>query len=75
MFLKTGSLWAPWMAHTLTNTALNLLHTVTADGMDAGISLRMTAYSIIALLGMLLIKYLAKRFALPEVQLWKPAKP
>jgi hypothetical protein len=34
----------------------------------------MTAYSIVALLGMLLVKYLAKRFALPEVQPWEPAK-
>lgn len=74
IFLKTGNLWAPWIAHTLTNSALNLLHTVTESGLDGGISLRMTAFSIIALLGMLLVKYLAKRFALPEVQPWKPAK-
>jgi len=73
MFLKTGNLWAPWIAHTLTNSTLNLLHTITASGLDSGISLRMTAYSIVALLGMLLVKYLAKRFALPEVQPWKPA--
>ena len=74
MFLKTGNLWAPWIAHTLTNSTLNLLHTVTEGSLDGGISLRMTAYSIVALLGMLLVKYLAKRFALPEVQPWKPAK-
>jgi membrane protease YdiL (CAAX protease family) len=74
MALKTGNLWAPWIAHTLTNTTLNLLHTVTAGGLDTGISLRMTAYSIVALLGMLLIKYLAKRFSLLEVQPWKLAE-
>jgi membrane protease YdiL (CAAX protease family) len=74
MFLKTGNLWTPWIAHTLTNSALNLLHTVTEGGLDGGISLRMTAYSIVALLGMLLVKYLAKRFALPEGQPWKLAK-
>lgn len=73
MFLKTGNFWAPWIAHTLTNSTLNLLHTVTASGLDAGISLRMTAYSIVALIGMLLVKYLAQRFALPEVQPWKAA--
>jgi len=71
MFLKTGSLWTPWIAHTLTNTTLNLLHTATAGGLDSAISLRMTAYSIVALLGMLLVKYLAKRFALREVVAWE----
>jgi hypothetical protein len=34
----------------------------------------MTAYSMVALLGMLLVRYLAKRFALAEVQPWKPAR-
>ena len=75
MFLKTGRLWTPWIAHTLTNTALNLLHTVTESGMDPAISLRMTGYSIVALLGLLLVKYLAGRFALPEVLPWKWARP
>jgi membrane protease YdiL (CAAX protease family) len=74
MFLKTGSLWTPWIAHTLTNSTLNLLHTVSEGGLDVGISLRMTAYSIVALLGMLLVRYLARRFALPEVKPWKPAE-
>lgn len=71
MFLKTGNLWTSWIAHTLTNTTLNLLHIVTDGGMDGGISLRMTAYSIVALLCMLLVKYLANRSALEEVQPWK----
>lgn len=71
MFLKTGSLWTPWIAHTLTNSTLNLLHTFSEGSLDAGISLRMTAYSIVALLGMLLVKNLAKRFSLPEALPWK----
>jgi membrane protease YdiL (CAAX protease family) len=74
MFLKTGNLWTPWIAHTLTNSTLNLLHTATAGGFDGGISLRMTAYSTVALLGMFLVKYLAKRIALQEVQPWQPAE-
>jgi membrane protease YdiL (CAAX protease family) len=74
MYLKTGSLWTSWIAHTLTNTTLNLLHTATPDGLDGGTSLRMTAYSIVALLGMFLVKYLARRFALPQLQSWKLAK-
>tara|TARA_R110002020_G_scaffold18686_21_gene64896 strand:- start:3249 stop:4142 length:894 start_codon:yes stop_codon:yes gene_type:complete len=75
MFLKTGSLWTCWIAHTLTNTVLNLLHTVTASGFDAGMSLRMTGYSIVALLGLLLVRNLAERWRLPEVQPWLPPAP
>jgi membrane protease YdiL (CAAX protease family) len=70
MFLKTGSLWACWIAHTLTNGTLNLLHTVTDTGLDAGMSLRMTGYSIVALVGLLFVRYLTKRFRLPELQPW-----
>jgi len=72
LFLKTGNLWAPWIAHTLTNTTLNLLHTAMEGSLDAGVSLRMTAYSIVGLLGILLVRYLAKRLSLPEVRPWKP---
>lgn len=71
LFLKTGNLWAPWIAHTLTNTTLNLLHTAMEGSLDAGVSLRMTAYSIVGLLGILLVHYLAKRLRLPEVRPWK----
>ena len=74
MFVKTGSLWTSWIAHTLTNTTLNLLHIASQGSLDAGTSLRMTGFSIVALLGMFLVKYLAKRFALSEVLPWKPAK-
>lgn len=74
MFLKTGNLWTAWIAHTLTNTTLNLLHIAAEGNLDAAMSIRMTAYSIVALLAMLLIKYLAKKFALLEVQPWKPGK-
>jgi hypothetical protein len=75
MFLKTGNLWTSWIAHTLTNTTLNLLHIATAGNpLDAGMSLRMTGFSIVALLGMFLVKYLAKRMAFSEVLPWKTAK-
>ena len=74
MFLKTGSLWTSWIAHTLTNTVLNVLHTVTESGSDVGMSLRMTGYSIVALVGLLVVRYLAERLRLPEAQPWpRPA--
>jgi membrane protease YdiL (CAAX protease family) len=70
MFLKTGSLWTCWIAHTLTNSTLNLLHILTESGIDTGMSLRMTGYSIVALVGLLLVRLLAERFRLREVQPW-----
>lgn len=37
-YLKTDNLWT--IAHTLTNTMLNLLHVATVDGMDPGMSIK-----------------------------------
>jgi membrane protease YdiL (CAAX protease family) len=39
-YLKTNNLWTAWIAHTLTNTTLNLLHVATVDGMNPGMSIR-----------------------------------
>jgi membrane protease YdiL (CAAX protease family) len=35
LFLKTGNLWSSWIAHTINNSTLNLLHVSTVDGLDA----------------------------------------
>jgi hypothetical protein len=70
MFFKTGSLWSCWIAHTVTNTTLNLLHIVTEGGLDIGMPIRMTGYSVVALFGLLLVPPLARRFRLLEVQPW-----
>jgi membrane protease YdiL (CAAX protease family) len=51
-YLKTDNLWTAWIAHTLTNTTLNLLHVATIDAMDPGMSIRMTTFSIVSLLMM-----------------------
>jgi membrane protease YdiL (CAAX protease family) len=66
-YLKTDNLWAAWIAHTLTNTTLNLLHVATVDGMDPGMSIRMTTFSIVSLLMMFLIRYLCNRQNMPDV--------
>lgn len=50
------------------------MHTVNAAGMDDGLVVRMDVYSIVALLGMFLVRYLANRFALQEVRPWKEDK-
>lgn len=69
-YLKTNSLWVPWIAHLLNNTTFNLLHITTTDGLDSGIAIRGLVYLIVALLSMFLVKYLAERFQMPEVKPW-----
>jgi membrane protease YdiL (CAAX protease family) len=69
-YLKTDSLWVPWIAHMLNNTVFNLVHITTTDGLDSGMAIRGLAYLLVALLSMLLIKYLAERFRMPEVKPW-----
>lgn len=66
-YLKTDNLWTAWIAHTLTNTTLNLLHVATLDSMDPGISIRMTTFSIVSLLMMFLIRWIAHRRKMPEL--------
>jgi membrane protease YdiL (CAAX protease family) len=70
MYLKTGSLWPSWIGHTLTNTIANALHITTVDGMDAGFGMRMMLYTVAALLGMFLVKYLAERYRMQEAEAW-----
>jgi len=69
-YLKTGSLWVPWVAHVLNNTTFNLLHITTVEGLDSGIAIRGLAYLIVALLSMFLVKYLAEQFRMPEAKPW-----
>ena len=70
-YLKTDNLWTAWIAHTLTNTTLNLLHVATVDGMNPGMSIRMTTFSIVSLLMMFLIRYICNRLNKPELTAWK----
>jgi uncharacterized protein len=64
-YLKTDNLWTAWIAHTLTNTTLNLLHVATVGGMDPGMSIRMTTFSIVSLLMMFLIRFICNRRTMP----------
>ncbi len=70
LYLKTGNLWAAWIAHTLTNTALNLVHITTVDGMDSGMTIRMVAYLLVALLNLFPVKHLIKKTQMPEAKPW-----
>ena len=70
-YLKTDNLWTAWIAHTLTNTTLNLLHVATVDAMDPGMSIRMTTFSIVSPLMMFLVRYLCNRRNMPEMSVGK----
>jgi membrane protease YdiL (CAAX protease family) len=70
-YLKTDNLWTTWIAHTVTNTTLNLLHVATVDTMNPGMSIRMTAFSICSLLTMFLIRDMCHRRKMPELTAWK----
>ena len=71
MYFKTNSLWAPWISHVLNNSILNLLHVDTLQGMDSLMMVRMPIFTVLALLSMFLIKYLAEKFQMAEVQPWQ----
>lgn len=70
-YMKTNNLWTAWIAHTLTNTTLNLLHVATLDAMNPGMSIRMTAFSITSLFMMFLIRYICTRRKIPELTTWQ----
>jgi membrane protease YdiL (CAAX protease family) len=71
MFFKTNSLWAPWISHVINNSTLNLLHVDTLQGMDAFMMIRLPIYTVLMLLSMFLVKFLAEKFQMPEVQAWQ----
>jgi membrane protease YdiL (CAAX protease family) len=71
MFFKTNSLWAPWISHVISNSILNLLHIDTLQGMDSGMMIRMPLFTILALLSMFVIKYMAEKFQMEEVEPWQ----
>ncbi len=70
-YMKTDNLWTAWIAHTFTNTTLNLLHVATVDAMDPGMSIRMTTFSIVSLFMMFLIRYICNQRNMPELTSWK----
>jgi membrane protease YdiL (CAAX protease family) len=70
LFLKTNNLWAPWIAHIINNSTLNLLHIRTIDGLDADIGLLYPILGVGYLALMLWTKVWARRLQMPELQPW-----
>jgi membrane protease YdiL (CAAX protease family) len=71
MYFKTNSLWTPWISHVLNNSILNLLHVDTLQGMNSLMMVRMPIYTVLTLLSMFLVKYMAEKFQMAEVQPWQ----
>jgi membrane protease YdiL (CAAX protease family) len=70
LYLKTNNLWACWIAHTLTNSAVNFLHVKSIDGLDKGLSVRMVTFMVVMVLGTLLIKQSAIWLQMPQARPW-----
>lgn len=70
LFLKTGNLWAPWIAHVLANSVNNLVHITSLNGLDPGFEIRMVVYTMAIALAMLLVRYMAAKARMPEVKPW-----
>jgi membrane protease YdiL (CAAX protease family) len=72
LYLKTDNLWAPFLAHTINNTIFNLLFIRTGAGMRSGLEFGL--FQGIFLIGYLclipLIRYVSRRWDMPEVKPW-----
>ncbi len=70
-YLRTGNLWAAWIAHALSNSVANFLHVSTADGIDTGLSIRMSVNLVIMLISMLWVRHQAQKHKMEEVKPWE----
>jgi membrane protease YdiL (CAAX protease family) len=70
LFGRTGSLWAPWIAHFINNTTLNLVQVQTAAG-ELQPALLMSIVVVFALAFLAFaIGPIARRLALPPLRPW-----
>jgi len=70
LFWRTGSLWAPWIAHFLNNTTLNLVQVQSAGG-ELQPAMVMSVVVVVAMAFLVFtVKPLAKRLALPHLRPW-----
>jgi membrane protease YdiL (CAAX protease family) len=75
LFWRTGSLWAPWIAHFLNNTTLNLIQVRTATG-ELQPAMVMSIVVVIALAFLAFaVGPIAERLRLPRVQPWNAQPP
>lgn len=67
LYMKTDSLWAPWVAHTVNNTVLNLVHIQTLDTLDPNMIVVHVTLVNGLLLAIPVIRSLSRKWSLPEV--------
>jgi membrane protease YdiL (CAAX protease family) len=70
LYLKTDNLWAPWLAHTINNSVLNMVHIETAEGLDSDMVLLQVMLIVCYVAVIPLFRAMAKRFQMPEVRPW-----
>ena len=71
LYLRTGNLWGPWAAHTLTNSTVNFIHIRSSAGMDARLSIRMIIFTVIMLLGLVAIQRAGHAYNWPMLAPWR----
>ena len=70
LFWRTGSLWAPGIAHFLNNTTLNLVQVQTAGG-ELQPALVMSVVVVVAMAFLAFtVEPFARRLALPHLRPW-----
>jgi hypothetical protein len=57
-------------AHTLTNSAVNFVPVRSAEGLDPGLSIRMTVFTVLMLAGLVVIRRVSNACHLPQVSPW-----
>jgi membrane protease YdiL (CAAX protease family) len=72
MYHKTDNLWAPYVAHTINNTFLNVMFIRTAGGLQSAMSYPLFLVTLLVgnLLMLPLTAFLARRWKMPEVEPW-----
>jgi len=70
LYMRTGNLWGPWAAHTLTNSAINFVHVESRAGLGTGLLIRMSIFTAAALLGLIVIQKVSQAYSLPVIAPW-----
>jgi membrane protease YdiL (CAAX protease family) len=70
LFLKTGNLWSSWIAHTINNSTLNLLHISTTGRLDADTIVLNATLGVGLLAMMLWTKLWTSRWQMRELEPW-----
>jgi len=71
LYLKTGSLWGPWIAHAISNSVFNFAHVSSAGGLDVNLPVRAMVNLGVMLLCLLWVRKVAATNGLKEAAPWE----